>query len=104
MSNDKGRTTDSGAKVLEVLKALRGHSLTGLSNGQLAKALGESPSTINRYLNTLIQAGLAEKKPSGLFTHSVMMLQIATAHANEMSRARAKIDELDQRVIAGSFN
>lgn len=104
MSNDKGRTTDSGAKVLEVLKALRGHSLTGLSNGQLAKALGESPSTINRCLNTLIQAGLAEKKPSGLFTHSVMMLQIATAHANEMSRARAKIDELDQRVIAGSHN
>lgn len=104
MSNDKGRTTDSGAKVLEVLKALRGHSLHGLSNGQLAKALGEPPSTINRYLNTLIAAGLAEKKPdTGLFTHSVMMLQIATAHANEMSRARAKIDELEQRVTAGSF-
>ncbi|MCP6468076.1 IclR family transcriptional regulator, partial [Klebsiella pneumoniae] len=61
-------------------------------------------STINRCLNTLIQAGLAEKKPSGLFAHSVMMLQIATAHASEMSRARAKIDELDQRVIAGSYN
>lgn len=104
MSIDKWRTSDSGAKVLEVLKALRGHSLTGLSNGQLAKALAESPSTINRCLNTLIQAGLAEKKPNGLFTHSVMMLQIATAHANEMSRARAKIDELDQRVIAGSYN
>lgn len=99
-----GRTTDSGAKVLEVLKALRGHSLTGVSNGQLAKALGESPSRINRCLNTLIEAGLAEKKPSGLFCHSVMMLQIATAHASEMSRAREKIDELDQRVIAGSYN
>ncbi|AQT58698.1 helix-turn-helix domain-containing protein [Cellvibrio sp. PSBB023] len=104
MSNDKGRTNDSAAKVLEVLKALRGHSLIGLSNGQLAKALGESPSNINRCLNTLIAAGLAEKKPSGLFSHSVMMVQIATAHANEMSRARAKLDELDQRVIAGSYN
>jgi DNA-binding IclR family transcriptional regulator len=103
MSSDKGRTTDTGAKILKVLIALRGHSLTGLSNGQLAKALEESPSTINRYLNTLIEAGLVERKPSGLFTHSVMMLQIATAHANEMSRARAKIDELDQRVIAGSY-
>lgn len=100
----KGRTSESGSKVLEVLIALRGHTLTGLSNGQLAKALKEPPATINRCLNTLIQAGLAEKKPSGLFSHSVMMLQIATAHANEMSRARAKIDELDQRVIAGSYN
>lgn len=98
----KGRTSDSGAKVLEVLIALRGHSLTGVSNGQLAKALGESPSTINRCLNTLIQAGLAEKKSSGLFAHSVMMLQIATAHASEMSRAQAKLDEMNQRIFAGS--
>lgn len=103
MTNDKSRTTDTGAKILKVLMALRGHSLTGLSNGQLAKALDESPSTINRYLNTLIESGLVEQKPSGLFAHSVMMLQIATAHANEMSRARAKIDELEQRVTAGSF-
>lgn len=102
MSNDKGRTTDSGAKVLKVLIALRGHSLTGLSNGQLAKALGESPSTIHRCLNTLIEAGLATKLPNGLFAHSVMMLQIARAHAEEMSRAQARIDELNQRIIAGS--
>lgn len=97
-----GRTTDSGAKVLKVLIALRGHSLTGLSNGQLAKALGESPCTINRCLNTLIEVGLATKLDSGLFAHSVMMLQIATAHANEMSRAMARIDELNQRIHAGS--
>lgn len=97
-----GKTIDSGTKVLKVLIALRGHSLTGLSNGQLAKTLGESPSTINRHLNTLIEVGLVEKKPSGLFSHSVMMLQIAAAHANEMSRMQARIDELNQRVFAGS--
>lgn len=102
MSNDKGRTTDSGAKVLEVLKALRGHTLTGLSNGQLAKALGESPSTINRCLNTLVQAGLVEKKPdTGRFTHSVMMLQIAVSHMSEMDRATNLHRELTQRVFAG---
>lgn len=97
-----GRTTDSGAKVLKVLIALRGHALTGLSNGQLAKTLGESPSTINRCLNTLIEANLATKLPSGLFAHSVMMLQIATAHANEINRAQMRIDELNQRVQAGA--
>lgn len=96
------RTSDSGAKVLKVLVALRGHSLTGLSNGQLAKSLGESPSTVNRCLNTLIQAGLAVKLDSGLYAHGVMMLQIATAHANEMSRAQMHIDQLTQRVQAGA--
>ena len=98
-----GRTTESGTKVLKVLIALRGHSLNGLSNGQLAKALQEAPATINRCLNTLIEAGLVEKKSSGLFAHSVMMAQIALAHTNEISRARAKIDEWDQRTIAGSY-
>jgi DNA-binding IclR family transcriptional regulator len=97
-----GRTTDSGAKVLKVLIALRGHSLTGLSNGELAKALTEAPSTINRCLNTLIVVGLAVKLDSGRYAHSVMMLQIATAYSNEMNCAQGRINELQQRVQAGS--
>lgn len=100
--SDKGRTTDSGAKVLRVLIALRGHTLNGLSNSELAKNLSESPSTINRCLNTLIEAGLAIKLESGRYAHSVMLLQIATAHANEMNRAQTRIDEITQRVLAGS--
>ena len=56
--NDKTRTSDSGGRVLRVLKALRGHALTGLSNGDLAKALGESPATINRcMINQRVLAG-----------------------------------------------
>lgn len=102
--SEKGRTTDSGAKVLRVLIALRGHALNGLSNGELAKALGEQPSTINRCLNTLIEAGLAVKLDSGRYAHSVMLLQIATAYANEMDRAQSKISELTQRVHAGARN
>jgi len=102
MIGEKGRTSDSGAKVLRVLIALRGHVLTGLSNGELSKHLGESPSTVNRCLNTLIESGLAIKLDSGRYAHSVMMLQIATAYTNEMSRAQSRIDEITQRVLAGS--
>lgn len=100
--NDKTRTSDSGARVLRVLKALRGHSLTGLSNGELAKGLGESPSAINRCLNTLIAEGLATKLDTGRFAHSVAMLQIAVAHSNEVAGAQNRIDELKQRVSAGA--
>lgn len=96
------RTSDSGARVLRVLKALRGHSLTGLSNGELAKALGESPATINRCLNTLIAEGLATRLETGRYAMSVAVLQIAQAHANEMAYAQQRINEINQRVLAGA--
>ncbi|WP_420554003.1 helix-turn-helix domain-containing protein [Neptuniibacter marinus] len=101
--NDKTRKSDSGGRVLRVMKALRGHSLTGLSNGELAKAMNESPATINRCLNTLIAEGLAMKLDNGRFALSVSMLQIAQAHAEEMNRASSRIAELNQRVAAGAY-
>jgi DNA-binding IclR family transcriptional regulator len=103
MTIEKSRTTESGAKVLKVLIALKGHTLIGLSNGELAKALKENPSTINRCLNTLIEAGLAIQLDTGRFAHSVTLLQIAQAYTNEMSRAQSRITELQQRVNAGSY-
>ncbi|MCY1300951.1 hypothetical protein D9M68_435590 [compost metagenome] len=99
---DKTRVSDSGARVLRVLKALKGQTLNGLSNGELAKALGESPATINRCLNTLIAEGVAVKLDTGRFALSVALLQIARAHADEMARAQNRIDEINQRVLAGA--
>ena len=96
------RTSDSGARVLRVLKALKGYSLTGISNGELAKGLGESPANINRAVNTLIAEGLAVKLDNGRFAPSVALLQIAQAHANEMSTAQHRINEINQRVLAGA--
>lgn len=51
----KVNISSSGTRILRVLKALRGHALNGVSNGELASALGESPANINRALNTLIE-------------------------------------------------
>jgi len=98
------RVSSSGQKVLRVLKALKGHSLTGLSNSDLARALDESPATINRCLNTLIAEGLATHLDSGRYALSVAMLQVAQHHANELARAQSRIDELNQRVFAGSHH
>ncbi|HEI9912400.1 TPA: helix-turn-helix domain-containing protein, partial [Pseudomonas aeruginosa] len=75
------RVNETALRVLRVLIALKGHTLTGLSNGEVAKALGESPANITRYMQTLIEAGLAERREDGRFAHSVSMLQIAQAHA-----------------------
>lgn len=102
MSEPRSKTSQSGTRVLRVLDALKGHSLTGVSNSELARALGESPATINRVLNTLIDAGFAIKLDNGRFAHSVKLLQIAQAHANEMARSQGRINELTQRVAAGA--
>lgn len=96
------RVSSSGLRVLRVMYALRGHSLLGLSNGELAKNLKESPATINRCLNTLIEDGWAMQLENGRYALSVKALQTAQAHANEMSKATDRIHELNQRVMAGS--
>ncbi|MBZ9610780.1 helix-turn-helix domain-containing protein [Rheinheimera maricola] len=100
---DQTRISGSGLKVLKVLKALSGHSLTGLSNSELASGLNESPATVNRCLNTLIEAGLAIQLDNKRYAHGVAMLQLAQGHATEISRATNRINELNQRVAAGSF-
>lgn len=41
-------TSTSGGRILRVLKALKGSSLSGRSNSELAKALDESPANINQ--------------------------------------------------------
>ncbi len=97
----KVNVSSSGTRILRVLKALRGHALNGVSNGELASALGESPANINRALNTLIEEGLALKLDNGRFAPGIQLLQIAMAHNNEMAHAQARINEINQRVITG---
>lgn len=101
---NKPRTSESALRVLRVMKALKGHSLHGLSNSELAKALEESPANITRYVDTLIEAGLAIRLDTGRFAPGIALLQIAQAHANEMARATDRIHELSQRVLAGAGN
>ena len=87
----------SAEKVLKVLKALRGHSLHGISNQDLAKQLNESPSQIFRALQTLIAQGMAAQTADGLFTLGTAVVQIAKAHDTEIERAKARIAEIEQR-------
>lgn len=102
MSTD-ARIITGASKCLRVLKALKGHSLHGLSNGELAQGLDEYPSTITRCLQTLIAEGLATQLDTGRFAPSVALLQIAQAHANEMAKAQERIHEMNQRVFAGAL-
>lgn len=50
---------------LRILKALKGKSLLGLSNKELAKALGESEANISRAMGALIEEGMAQLSTTG---------------------------------------
>jgi DNA-binding IclR family transcriptional regulator len=89
-------------KGLRVFKALKGHTLNGLSNQQLSQATGLSPTAITRVMQTMIEEGLAERGEDGRFRHSIAALQIAQAHAIEMSKAQDRINEINRRVSAGA--
>ncbi|MHC8342273.1 helix-turn-helix domain-containing protein [Pseudomonas sp. RT6P73] len=97
------RTVSAAARVLRVLKALKGHTVTGLSNTELAQLAKDSPSNITRAMQTLIEEGLAVKLDNGRFAHSVGMLQIAQAHAEHMARLTDRMQEINQRIAAGSM-
>ncbi|MFC7419372.1 HTH domain-containing protein [Iodobacter arcticus] len=98
----KTQVSGKGSRVLQVLKALRGHTITGLSNKDLADALGCSAVTITRDMADLIDAGLVVKLDNGRFAHSVAMLQIAQAHAEHVAKLQSRIIEINCRIAAGA--
>ncbi|EBX1374679.1 IclR family transcriptional regulator [Salmonella enterica subsp. enterica serovar Newport] len=89
---------------LRILKALKGKSLHGLSNKELAKALGESPVNITRSIEVLIAEGMVQRLETGRYAPGMQLLFIAQAFSNEMAIAQTRIAELNQRVLAGSHN
>lgn len=70
MSKKPG-TSSSATRTLRVLIALKGYTMTGLSNGELAKALNVSPANISRDLATLVDVGLVIQLDNGRYAHSI---------------------------------
>lgn len=89
-------------KGLRAMKALKGHTLSGMSNQELCRATDLAPSAISRIMQALIEEGLAERRQDGRFALSISMLQIAQSHALEMQRAQDRINEIQTRVAAGA--
>lgn len=98
----KSQLSTSASRTLKVLKALKGYTLTGLSNGDIAKKIDDSPVNVTRSLQTLIEEGLVIKLDNGLFAHSVQMLQIAQAHAIHFNKMHDQMNEMTQRITAGT--
>lgn len=95
-------TINSAQRVLRIWKALRGHTITGLSNQDLVAMTGDSPANVSRGLATLMAEDLVVKYDNGRYAHGIATLQIAQAHANHCERLISRIAEVNQRVAAGA--
>ncbi|QBH96068.1 IclR family transcriptional regulator [Limnobaculum zhutongyuii] len=93
-------TSTSGSRILKVLKAVKGYTLTGISNSTIAEAIDDSPSNVSRALSVLIEEGLVIKLDNGLFAHSTEMLRIAQAHVQHINNIQDRITETNQRIFS----
>ena len=89
-------------KGLRILRALRGHSVQGLANRDIAAAADLSAVDVSRLVGVLLDEGFVTRLETGRYALSVQMLQIAQAHAEDVALAQARIAELNQRVSAGA--
>lgn len=85
-------------RLLKAIVLLAGNEFSGLAPSDLAKALNTNPSNVTRDLANLKEAGLAEQLPdTGRWRLGPKLVQIALAFSDHMSRANARIDEMQQR-------
>jgi DNA-binding IclR family transcriptional regulator len=81
-----------------ILLALAGHEIDGLSNAEIADAIGAKQSTTFRDLQVLKDVGLAERiEITNRWRLAPKLVQIALAHMRTMERAEKTIEEVGQR-------
>lgn len=84
----------AAAKVLDVLDALSGHAVTGVSNTALASRLSLPASAVTRAMDVLIERGWARKDDaSGHFHATPRMAQVFGRVLADLGRAEQNIAE-----------
>lgn len=81
-----------------VMLALRGNEFMGVAPGEIAKALGISPSNVTRDLAVLAKVGLAEQiQETGRWRLGPGIVQIALAFSTHLNRTKSRVAEIEQR-------
>jgi DNA-binding IclR family transcriptional regulator len=85
-------------KNIAIIRVLAGHTFSGLSNGEIAKAIEDTPQNVTRYLANLSKLGVVqETKVPKQWRLGPMMVQIALAHSANMQRVENELQEIKQR-------
>ncbi|MEC4750031.1 helix-turn-helix domain-containing protein [Methylomicrobium sp. Wu6] len=101
----KTRTTQdlkSTLKVLAVMKVLTRNMAHGFSSSELARETGLSASDITRYVNTLENAGFAERiAETGRIRPSIWFAKSSLAMLHSIDQAQERLGEIKQRMNRG---
>lgn len=85
-------------RILRALTVLAGNEFQGVTPGELARALGVTPSTVTRDLHNLREAGFAEQiQETGRWRLGPKPVQIALAFSSALQRAEARLGEIRNR-------
>ncbi|WP_334158690.1 helix-turn-helix domain-containing protein [Oryzomicrobium sp.] len=89
----------SARRAIRLLWILQGNTFDGLRLKQIAEQLDTTQSTALRDLEMLAEEGVAERIPGReeFWRLTPKLIQLARAHDVEMTRLRARVDEIDQR-------
>jgi len=96
-------TNAATLRCLRIVEIMAGRVLDGLSNKELADALGSPPPTVSRDLATLQAAGWVQRLETGRWSLTPRPLQIAQAYSNQVERNTLRIAQLNQRIVAGAL-
>lgn len=85
-------------RTLRILNVLKGKTLSGLSNTEIAAATEIPAPTVTRILAVMVEENFAMQLDNGRYALSVRMLGIAQSHADELDRGQSNLDQLKHRV------
>lgn len=93
--SEKGAKVNATVRALRILKAMKGRSLAGVSNKELALNLGESAVNVSRALKVLMAEGFVVKNEmTGRFMLSYQLLAMAREYQIELASQKSKIDAM----------
>lgn len=94
---DDSHTTAAATKVLDVLDALCGFAVTGVSNKALADQLKLSNPTITRAMQTLVAKGWARKNDeTGMFHPTAAFSRLTFKVAADFDRAQQRLGDMQR--------
>lgn len=104
MSVEAKESHQAVRRVCRIFKTLAGHAIQGLTLKEIAEAIKTNDPSTLRLLQTLEEERLVIQFESKRWALAMGMLQIAQATDNELTRAGARVKEMQQRIHAGAAN
>ena len=95
-------TPNGTARALRIIEILASRYYDGLSNKEIAQALGTSTPVAHRDIRVLEEAGWAKRLESGRWSLTTKPLQVMQAYTNHAGNIQGRMAETTHNIMAGA--